>query len=106
MTPLAEDPSILQTLSAWWSRLRLTQNNVPEHRIPQDRLQHSRDAYQEVASKRSQYSALHWQEMADGYRNKMRSGHISDQLREYYANEARLCDAEAKKVSAGRVADE
>ena len=106
MTPLAEDPSILQTLSSWWSRLRLMQNNVLEHRIPQDRLQHSSDAYQEVASKRSQYSAAYWQEMAEGYRDKMRSDHISDQLREYYANEARLCDAEAKKVSARGAADE
>jgi hypothetical protein len=82
------------------------QSNVSEHCNPHDRLQHSRDAYQEVASKRSQYSPLHWQEMAEGYRIRLRSGHISDQLREYYANEARLCDAEAKKVSAGRAADE
>ena len=104
--PLAEDPSILQTLTAWWNRLRRMQNNVPEHRIPQDRLTHSRNAYQEVASKRSQYSASYWQEMAEGYRNKMMSDHISDQLREYYANEARLCDAEARKVSAGGAADE
>jgi hypothetical protein len=105
MTPLAEDPSILQTLSAWWSRLWVMQNNVLEHSIPQDRRQNSSDAYQKVASKRSHYSATYWQEMAEGYRDKMRSDHISGQLREYYANEARLCDAEAKKISS-RGADE
>jgi hypothetical protein len=38
--------------------------------------------------------------MAEYYRNKMRSVHISDRLRDYYENEARLCDAEAKKVTA------
>jgi len=82
------------------------QNNVLDPRIPQDCPQHSSDAYREAASRRSQYSAADWQEMARGYREKMRSDHISDQLREYYANEARLCDAEATKVSAREAADE
>ena len=100
MMPLADDPSILQGLSAWWSRSRLRQNNALQHRIQRDCLQETSDAYREVAEKRSHYTAAYWQEMAEDYRNKMRSVHISDRLRDYYENEARLCDAEAKKIAA------
>jgi hypothetical protein len=98
MMPLAEDPSILQRLSAWWSRSQLMQNKVIQHRIRRDCLQQTSDAYQEAALKRSHYSAAYWQKMAEDYRNKMSNVHMSDKLRDYYENEARLCDAEAKKI--------
>jgi hypothetical protein len=100
MMPLADDPSILRGLSAWWSRSRLMRNNALQHRTQRDCLQETSDAHREVAAKRSHYTAAYWRKMAEDYRNKMRSVYISDRLRDYYENEARLCDAEAEKTAA------
>src|SRR5687768_3826287 len=100
MMPLAEDPSILRGLSAWWNRSRLMRNDALQHRIRRDCLHGTGDAYREVAAKRSHHTAAYWWKMAEYYRNKMCSVHLSDRLRDYYENEARLCDAEAKKVTA------
>jgi hypothetical protein len=77
-------------------------NNVIQHRIRRDCLQQTSDAYQEMALKRSHHSAAYWQKMAEDYRNKMANVHISDRLRDYYENEARLCDAETKKIEEQR----
>ena len=100
MMPLVEDPSILRGLSAWWSRSRLMRSNALQHLIRRDCLQGISDAYREVAAKRSHHTAAYWRKMAEYYRNQMRSVHLSDRLRDYYENEARLCDAEAKKIEA------
>ncbi|MGF7210316.1 hypothetical protein GGE65_004923 [Skermanella aerolata] len=73
------------------------ENNMIQSHTRRDSLRQPRDVYQEVALKRSHYDAAHWQAMADDYRNKMCNLHISDSLRNYYENEAHLCEAEAKK---------
>lgn len=98
MMPFAEGSSIWEQISAWWSRSWLMQNKMVQSRTQHDPLQQPRNAYQEVAFKRSRYSAEKWQKTAEDYRNKMCNLDISDPLRDYYENEAHLCDAEAKKI--------
>jgi hypothetical protein len=74
------------------------QNRVNRRSIKDELMQQVSNAYHEVAMSRSHYSAAHWYKMTDRYREEMKRIHTSNQLRDYYENEARLCDAEAKRI--------
>jgi|SRR3954468_24279606 len=98
MMPYAEDVSILRWLSEWWSQLKRIQNNLTQRRPRRDDFQQTSGYYQETALIHSQHNAAYWQKMAADYWNKLADPQISGRLRDYYENEARLCDAETKKV--------
>jgi hypothetical protein len=73
-------------------------DRVAGGRIQVDNLRRAKLAYREVALKRARYDAAYWRKMAEDYRNQMKNFPISHRLRDYYENEARLCDAEAKRI--------
>ena len=95
MMGYAEEPQTLfQRLSALWQQWRSRNQNVSRLARPDD--SQAQPSYDPRKPKR--YTATYWRRQEADYRDRLKNFTHTEQMRDYYENEANLCAAEAKKI--------
>ena len=98
MMEFAEAPTLWQQLSAWWKRSRRMPDNVVQCRVCCAGAKSTKDDYRRLAWQRPPHTATYWHKLAEDHRKLMGNLDTPPKLRDYYENEARLCDAETAKT--------
>lgn len=96
MMGYAEEPqTFLQQIRALWQQWRSRDQNMSRLVRPDD-TQQPQPSYDPRTPKR--YTAAYWRRQEADYRDRLKNFTHTEQMRDYYENEANLCAAEAKKI--------